>query len=60
MEAFSALLALCEGNSPVDSHKKARDADLWCSPWPAPEQTAKQTIETPVIWDDIALIMTSL
>ena len=26
----------------------------------APEQTVEQTIETPVIWDAIALIMTSL
>ena len=26
----------------------------------APEQTVEQTIETPVIWDDIELIMTSL
>ena len=25
-----------------------------------PEQTVKQTLETPVIWDAIALIMTSL
>ena len=28
--------------------------------WSAPEQTYDQTIETPVIWDTIALIMTSL
>ena len=27
---------------------KASDADLWCFLWPAPEQTAEQTIETPV------------
>ena len=27
---------------------------------PASEQTAKQTIETPVIWEAIALIVTSL
>ena len=33
---------------------KASDAELWC------EQTVEQTIETPVIWDAIALIMTSL
>ena len=28
---------------------KAIDAELWCFLWYAPEQTAKQTIETPVI-----------
>ena len=36
---------------------KARDAERWfflC----APEQTVEQTIETLVIWDAIALIMT--
>ena len=26
--------------------------------WAAPEQTVEQIMETPVIWDDIALIMT--
>ena len=62
METFSALLALCEGNhrSPVDSPHKGqwRGAlmfSLICA-W----STAKQTIEKPVIWDDIALVMTSL
>ena len=44
-------------NSPLT---KASDAELWRSLWSAPEQTDKQTIETPVIWDAIALIMTSL
>ena len=39
---------------------KANDAELWCFLWSAPEQTFEQTIETPVIWDAIALIMTSL
>ena len=33
---------------------------LWCLLWSVPEQTAKQAIETPVIWDDMALIMASL
>ena len=28
--------------------------------WSAPEQTVEETIEMPVIWDAIALIMTSL
>ena len=35
---------------------KASDAELWS----APQQTVEQAIETPVIWDTIALIMTSL
>ena len=39
---------------------KLSDAELWCFHWSAPEQTAEKTIETPVIWDAIALIMTSL
>ena len=29
-------------------------------PWSAAEQTVTQTIESPVIWDAIALIVTSL
>ena len=39
---------------------KASDAELRCFLWSAPEQTFVQTIETPVIWDAIALITTSL
>ena len=39
--------------------KKASDAGLWCFLWSAPEQM-ELSIETPVIWDAIALIMTSL
>ena len=46
--------------SPVHFPTKASDAELWCFPWSAPEQTLKQTLETPLIWDAIALIMTSL
>ena len=33
METFSALLAVCAGNSPLpvnSPHAKARDAELWC------------------------------
>ena len=37
---------------------KASDAELWCFLWPAPEQTAEKIIETPVIWDAIAFVMT--
>ena len=39
---------------------KASDTEVWCFLWSAPEQTVKQTIETPVIRNAIALIMTSL
>ena len=39
---------------------KATDAELWCFLLSAPEPTAKQTMETLVIWDPTALIMTSL
>ena len=62
-EAFSPLLALLWWKS--TGHwwiplTKASDSELWCFPWTAPEQTVEQTIETPVIWNAIALIMTSL
>ena len=39
---------------------RASDAELWCFLWSAPKQEAEQTTETPVIWDAIAPIMTSL
>ena len=54
--AFSALLALCEGefNGPRwIPLTKARDGELWCFLWSAPKQMVVQTIETPVIWDAI-------
>ena len=41
-------------------HTKASDAELWCLLWFAPEQTVDQTIETPVIWVALFLILTSL
>ena len=59
MEAFSALVAICEGNPPLTGGK-ASDAELWCFLWSAPEQTVEQTIETLMISDAIAIIMTSL
>ena len=66
IETCSALLVLCEGNPPVESTSnrcipltKSSDAEL-CFLWFAPEQTIEQTIKTQVIWDAIALIMTSL
>ena len=55
---ISASLAICEENPPVTT--KASDAELWCFHRAAPEQTIKQTIEAQVIWDEIALIITSL
>ena len=39
---------------------KASDAELWWFLWSVPAQMVKQTTERPVIWDAIALIMTSL
>ena len=39
---------------------KTSDAGLWCFLWSPPEQTAEQSIKTPVIWYAVALIMTSL
>ena len=33
---------------------------VWCFLWSAPEQTAEQTIKTPVMWDAIPLMMKSL
>ena len=39
---------------------KAIDAEHWSFLWSAPEQTAEQTLETQMIWDDIAPIMASL
>ena len=64
METLSSFLAHCEG-IPSTRHlwiplKKASDAELWCFPWSAPQQKFEQTIETPVIRDVVALIMTSL
>ena len=42
------------------SRTKACDAELYGVFLSAPEQMVEQTIETLVIWDAIALIMTSL
>ena len=39
---------------------KASDAKLRCFLWFAPEQKAAQTIKTYVMWDAMALIVTSL
>ena len=37
-----------------------KTSELWCFLWSASEQTAEWTIEMPVIWDAIALTITSL
>ena len=63
METFSAFLALFCGefaDHRCISRTKSSDAELWCFRWSAPEPTVEQTMATPVIWDAIALIMTSL
>ena len=63
METFSASLVLYEVDLPVTGGfplTKASDAELGCFLWSAPEHTPEQTIETPVIWYAIALIMASL
>ena len=39
---------------------KASDAQLWCFLWSGPAPTVEQTMEAPVIWDVMALIMTPL
>ena len=46
--------------SPVDSPYKGHWREAWCFLWSSYEHTVEQTIETPAIWDAIALIMTSL
>ena len=69
------VTGLCAGNSPGAGEfpsqmasyaenvsmfpHKASDAELWWFRWSASEQAVKNTIETPVIWDTIALIVTS-
>ena len=45
MDAFSTLLALCEGNPPVTGGFPS-DAELWCFLWSAPEQTVQRTIKS--------------
>ena len=62
METFSALLAFCAGNSPVTGEFPAQSPVTWtfiCFLWSTPELTVELTMETPVIWDAITLIMTS-
>ena len=63
METFSTLLALCAGNSPVTGEFPAqrpvtRSIDVFFDL--RLKKTVELTIETPVIWDAVVLIMTSL
>ena len=63
MESFSALMrnwSFAKGIHRWIPVTKASDAELWYFLWSAPQQTVEQTIETPVIWDANALIMTPL
>ena len=39
---------------------KGSDAELWCFLWSASDPTFEQTMETPVVWDAITLIIKSL
>ena len=60
---FQRYWTLCEGNPPVNGGFPAqrpvtRSLDVFFKS--APEQTAEQAIETPMVWDAIVLIMTSL
>ena len=55
---FSVLRVLCEENPPVTGGAVKRIFDV-CFDL-RPNKRLKKTIEPPVIWDAIALIMTSL
>ena len=60
MKTFSALTAFVQGIHRWIPLTKASDAEFRCFLWSAPEQMIEQTIEMPVIWDAIMLIMMSL
>ena len=62
METFTALLALCAGNSLATGEFPSQKPVTrnFGFIWSAPEQTIVQTVETSVFWDSIALIMTLL
>ena len=60
---FRVILAFCAGNSQITGEFPAQKRvirNFYVFLWSAPEQTVEQTIVTPVIWDAIAPIMTSL
>ena len=61
METFSALLAICAGNSPVIGEFPAKGqwhAELWCFLCSVPEWTVEETIVRLVIRDANAPIIT--
>ena len=63
METFSASLAFVWGIHRWIPRTKGQwrgAAERWCFLWCEPESTAEQAMETPVIWDAIALIVASL
>ena len=60
MGTFSALLALCTVNSPVNSHHIGQWRRALVFFLSTPKQVFEWTLETPVIWDSIAPIMASL
>ena len=63
METFPVLMTFCSENSLVTgefNRTTASDAEFLCVFFSAPEPTVEQTMGKPVIWETIALIMTSL
>ena len=58
--SFSALLALCVGNSPITGGFPAQMPVTWSFDVTFDEQTVEQPIKTAVISDAITLNMTSL
>ena len=60
MRTFSCLSRMKASSNGGFPLTKASDAERGCFLWSVPEQSAKQIIETQVISDVIALIMTSL
>ena len=48
METFSALLAICAGNSPVTDEfpAKANDAELWCFLWSSIKKRLSNVVQS--------------
>ena len=53
------LLAFCEGNPPVTGGFPLQRPVTRSFLWRAPEQIVQQTVEMPVIWDAMALFVSS-
>ena len=60
MENFPRHRPFVRGTHRWIPFTKASDVELWFVLWSAHEPKVEQTVEMPVIWDVIALIMTSL